>query len=120
MGVLHYLTAGWVSYVINLYNYFSTLRKMVNEHQTNWDAFLDGALFAMRTKPQSSTKYSPFFLLYGREARYPSQLPKDFGNNLQVSSSTLSCYFQLTWLEGPESLCHTKYSICQHLNHYLS
>ncbi|KAJ8301877.1 hypothetical protein KUTeg_020864 [Tegillarca granosa] len=50
-------------------------------HHTDWDDFIDGALFAQRTKPQSSTKYSPFFLLYGREALYPSQLPKGFGDN---------------------------------------
>ncbi|KAJ8305294.1 hypothetical protein KUTeg_015839 [Tegillarca granosa] len=55
-----------------------TLRKMVNEHQTDWDNFIDGALFSQRTKPHSSTKFSPFYLLYGREAVYPSQLPKDF------------------------------------------
>lgn len=58
---------------------------MVNQHQTDWDNFIDGALFAQRTKPQSSTKYSPFFLLYGREAVYPSQLPKDFGIYENVS-----------------------------------
>lgn len=58
---------------------------MVNEHQTDWDQFIEGALFAQRTKPQSSTKFSPFFLLYGREAMYSSQLPKDFGNKMDVS-----------------------------------
>ncbi|KAJ8316149.1 hypothetical protein KUTeg_006163 [Tegillarca granosa] len=56
----------------------TTLQKMVNEHQTDWDNFIDGALFSQRTKPHSTTKFSPFYLLYGREAVYPSQLPKDF------------------------------------------
>ena len=56
----------------------------MNEHQTDWDQFIDGALFSMRTKPQSSTKYSPFFLVYGREAVYPSQLPKEFGGESSV------------------------------------
>jgi hypothetical protein len=51
---------------------------MVNEHQNNWDEYLDGALFSQRTKRHSSTKFTPFFLLYGREAVYPSQLPPAF------------------------------------------
>ncbi|KAH3817023.1 hypothetical protein DPMN_118549 [Dreissena polymorpha] len=51
---------------------------MVNENQNNWCEYLDGAMFAQRTKRHSSTKFTPFFLLYGREAVYPSQLPPAF------------------------------------------
>ncbi|KAH3890830.1 hypothetical protein DPMN_014919 [Dreissena polymorpha] len=51
---------------------------MANAHQNNWDEYLDGALFSQRTKRHSSTKFTPFFLLYCREAVFPSPLPPAF------------------------------------------
>ena len=39
--------------------------------QRDWDVYLDAVLFAYNTSELSSTKYSPFFLMYGREARLP-------------------------------------------------
>ena len=50
------------------------LLKMVNDNQNEWDKFLDSVLFAYRTSKQASTKFSPFFLLYGREPRLPVDL----------------------------------------------
>ena len=44
---------------------------MVIEHEEDWDELLDPALFAIRTSVQESTKFSPFFLMHGREARFP-------------------------------------------------
>ena len=46
----------------------NTLVKQVNDHQSNWDAFLDPALFAIRTSKQKSTKYTPFELMFNRYA----------------------------------------------------
>ena len=43
-----------------------SLVKVVNENQTDWDEKLDGILFAYRTATQTSTKYSPFELMYCR------------------------------------------------------
>ena len=43
----------------------NTLMKQVNDHQSNWDAFLDHALFAIRTSKQES-KYTPFELMFNR------------------------------------------------------
>ena len=37
----------------------------------DWDLYLELCLFAYRTGVQSSTLYSPFYLLYGREPRMP-------------------------------------------------
>ncbi|XP_078536778.1 uncharacterized protein LOC144822784 [Lissotriton helveticus] len=51
-----------------------TLSKYVNEHQNDWDLYLDHALFALRSKPHTTTKVSPFQLMYGREARFPSEV----------------------------------------------
>jgi hypothetical protein len=41
----------------------------VNKYGNNWD---DYALMAHRAIPHSTTKYSPYYLLYGREMRLPS------------------------------------------------
>lgn len=50
-----------------------TLCKMLsaysNSNQTNWDLYLPLVLFAYRTAEQSTSGYSPFSLLYGREPR---------------------------------------------------
>ncbi len=46
-------------------------------NQTNWDLYLPLVLFAYRSSPnpkQASTSESPFYLLYGREPRLPSDL----------------------------------------------
>ena len=49
-----------------------TLNKFVLQHEkSEWDQFVPAALFAYRTKIQSSTKFTPFFLLYGRNEETP-------------------------------------------------
>ncbi|KAI7789889.1 putative gypsy retrotransposon integrase-like protein 1-like, partial [Triplophysa rosa] len=53
------------------------LTKLVNEKQNNWDVFLDATLFSLRTKFHTTTKHSPFLLMYGREAVFPSEVPVD-------------------------------------------
>ncbi|KAL2102404.1 hypothetical protein ACEWY4_001572 [Coilia grayii] len=35
-------------------------------------------MFGLRTKPQLTTKYSPYFLMFGREALYPCEVPEVF------------------------------------------
>lgn len=42
-----------------------------NEYPNDWDEHLNYCLWAYRTAINDSTKYSPFFLLYGREAVLP-------------------------------------------------
>ena len=44
------------------------MQKLVNENQEDWDQ-LFVIPFAYRTSRQALTKYTPFFLIYGREAR---------------------------------------------------
>lgn len=69
--------------------HFRALRKLVNEHQNNWDVFLDATLFSLRSKIQTTTKYSPFFLMYAREARFPSEVPEELPVSLIFMLSQL-------------------------------
>ncbi len=48
------------------------LSMYVNKHQTDWDQFIPYCLFAYRTAVQESTKETPFYLLYNRDARHLS------------------------------------------------
>ena len=54
-----------------------TIRAMIAKYSSqygdNWDEYLPKLLFAYRTKCHESTKKSPFFLLYGRDARLPGE-----------------------------------------------
>ena len=47
---------------------------MVNDNQDDWDQFIDSALFSTRVKTQMTTKFSPFYLLFHREAKVPTQI----------------------------------------------
>ena len=54
-----------------------SLRKMVNEEQNDWDKYIDSVLFAYRTSKQDSSKYTPFYLMYGRQATLPIDIKMD-------------------------------------------
>ena len=47
------------------------VRMYVNEFQSDWDSKLKYALFAYRTSYHETIKDSPFYLIYGRDARTP-------------------------------------------------
>ena len=46
----------------------------VQENQKDWDQNLDQIAFAYNTAIQATTKYSPFFLMYGRDPKIPLDL----------------------------------------------
>ena len=58
-------------------NFNRTLRAMLAKHSKqfgmDWDKHLQHLLFAYRTKPHGSTGESSFYLLYGRDARLPTE-----------------------------------------------
>ncbi|XP_037116548.1 nascent polypeptide-associated complex subunit alpha, muscle-specific form-like, partial [Syngnathus acus] len=54
------------------------LSKVVCQHPESWDEYLDAVMFGLRTKKQMTTNYSPYFLMFGREARYPIQVPEHY------------------------------------------
>lgn len=47
------------------------LSMYVNTRQNDWDQFIPFVLFAYRTSQHSTTKETPFYLLYGRHPRLP-------------------------------------------------
>ena len=51
-----------------------SLLKYINADQNDWDEHLESVLFSYRTSVHATTKYTPFFLMYGREAILPIQL----------------------------------------------
>uniref|UniRef100_A0AAQ4QPV2 Integrase catalytic domain-containing protein n=1 Tax=Gasterosteus aculeatus aculeatus TaxID=481459 RepID=A0AAQ4QPV2_GASAC len=75
------------------------LKKMVQDHPSDWDKYIQPTVFGLRTKKQLTTKYSPYFLLYGREARYPSEIPDKW----QISEEQVHIYM-------------TNEDVCTHTN----
>ena len=44
----------------------SCLLKVVNDHQNNWDVYLDPILFSIRTSKHKSTGFTPFEMMFIR------------------------------------------------------
>ena len=55
------------------------IKKHTDGGKTDWDEDLDLYLLAYRTQQQSSTKYSPYELVYGQTARLPVELDTPSG-----------------------------------------
>ena len=55
----------------------SMLRRLVKEEGRDWDKFVPYVLFAYREVPQTTTGFSPFELLFGREVRGPLDVLKE-------------------------------------------
>ncbi|GBC00600.1 hypothetical protein RclHR1_03900017 [Rhizophagus clarus] len=50
------------------------IAKLVNSENKEWDQLVDATLFAYRTKKHSTTGFTPFYLVYGRQATLPIDL----------------------------------------------
>ena len=50
---------------------FAILEK---EHRKDWDHYLEEVAFLIRTQKQATTKYTPFFLMFGRYHRTPMEV----------------------------------------------
>ena len=61
------------------------LTKLVSKGGSDWDTLLGPVLFAYRTTPHTSSGESPFYLVYGRDARIPSSV--SFSAECQEHSS---------------------------------
>ena len=58
------------------------LTHYTNSSQTDWDEYLPYILLAYRTTPHHTLKQTPFYMLYGRNVRFPfdtliPQAPRD-------------------------------------------
>lgn len=51
-----------------------SIGKLVQLHGKEWNEYLPSVLFAYRTMQQNSTKFTPFYLTYGRQAITPLDL----------------------------------------------
>ena len=49
-----------------------SLSQLINKSHTNWDAHVDSVLFAYRSSVVEALNESPFFLIYGRDPRLPT------------------------------------------------
>ena len=52
----------------------SLISKWIAENHKNWDELLPAVTFAYRTTVQEATGFTPFYMLFGREARVPADL----------------------------------------------
>uniref|UniRef100_A0A8C4RKU8 ribonuclease H n=1 Tax=Erpetoichthys calabaricus TaxID=27687 RepID=A0A8C4RKU8_ERPCA len=72
------------------------LHKVVSEDGRNWDQLLPLVLFAYREVPQTSTGFSPFELLYGRQPRgLLDMLKEGWEEEVLPSSNILEYIVQL-------------------------
>ena len=59
----------------------------INESQNDWDDKLDAILFSYRVSRQASTKYSPYFLMFGRHPRPPIDVEYEAANTSENPES---------------------------------
>ena len=48
----------------------------MDDNEDTWDDYIDGTVFTINTNESTTTKYSPFFLMYGRNPRLPFEVEK--------------------------------------------
>ena len=77
----------------------SSLKKMCEERPRDWDRYISPLLFAYRETPQSSTSFSPFELLYGRDVRGPMMILKELWTDQSDEGETKTTYQYVTDLQ---------------------
>ncbi|KAJ8011597.1 hypothetical protein DPEC_G00059910 [Dallia pectoralis] len=76
----------------------------------DWDQYLQATMFALQTKKQLTTKYSPYFLMFGREARYPSAVDEEY----EVTDDKVN---RLLCLEEISEGAHKRQSVYEDVKH---
>lgn len=64
------------------------LAKLTKQGQ-EWDTLIPSVLYAYRTSKQATTKFTPFYLVYGREARFPNFREENNINGNMVDRLTI-------------------------------
>ena len=65
------------------------LANYAKEFGPSWDVHLKQVLFAYRARPHTSTGESPFYMVYGRDPRLPTET--DFSTTLTGRCGGLLC-----------------------------
>ncbi|XP_069970994.1 uncharacterized protein [Penaeus vannamei] len=68
------------------------LKRMAAEQPKEWPRYLAPLLFAYREVPQSSLKFSPFELVYGRTVRGPLQILRELWDDSGVDTEVKTTY----------------------------
>ncbi|XP_069995401.1 uncharacterized protein [Penaeus vannamei] len=68
------------------------LKRMAAEQPKEWPRYLAPLLFAYREVPQSSLKFSPFELVYGRTVRGPLQILRELWDDSGVDIEVKTTY----------------------------
>ena len=81
MGTKHILATAYHPQTNGLTERFNqtlcnTIAKYIDEGGKEWDQWINAALYSYRQKNQSSTKFTPSMMLYGREIKTPLTLEK--------------------------------------------
>jgi hypothetical protein len=71
----------------------------VSKEPTKWSDFLPSATFAYNTAAHSSTGYTPFYLMYGREATEPQDMIKPVRNR---NMTDVNMIFSQMWYDALE------------------
>lgn len=89
------------------------LLKFIGSEQNQWDLYLESILFSYRVSKQDSTKHSPFFLMYGRQAR----LPVEFNTKNPEDANTDQSEIGLDLNEHVEKMIMVRKKALENINH---
>ena len=67
----------------------------MDKNLDTWEDYLEGALFTINTNESATTKYSPFYLMYGRHPRFPLEMEKNTAE-LNTSDDVATVMEELT------------------------
>ena len=70
----------------------SILKKLCSLKPKTWHKFIPCALFAMRECPSDSTGFSPFEMLYGRQARGPLHILNELWTKPKINNDVQTAY----------------------------
>jgi len=70
----------------------SCLRKLCQDRPKDWNRYISPVMFALREMPSDRSGFSPFELLYGRQARGPLAVLRDLWENKTVVTDDRNVY----------------------------
>src|SRR3954452_23354528 len=79
----------------------------VSEKENQWDEHIEQVLFAYRTTKHSTTKRTPFFMTYGREATLPIDETETSGNVSEKESLLKRMYNIINLTEERDEVRNT-------------